>query len=61
MLERDGKMWTVADIDHLEQERDDYKNRWEILGRVSKKMLDRQAAEIRILKAIIDRIDPPKP
>lgn len=64
-IERDGKPWTVADIDRLERERDDYKDRWETLGRVARQMLemtkltiDHQAREIQVLRS---RIDPPNP
>jgi hypothetical protein len=52
-LERDGKRWTVTDIDKLEQERDDYKDRWETLGRVAKEIIDRQAKEIQAMKALV--------
>lgn len=48
-IERDGKTWTVEDIDQLERERDDYKERWETLGRVSKKVIDRLRSENRDL------------
>jgi ribosomal protein S27AE len=45
VIERDGKMWTVAEIDQLERERDDYKDRWQTLGRVSKNVIDRLRSE----------------
>lgn len=60
VLERDGKTWSVTDIDTLERERDDYKDRWETLGRVAKKVIDRQAKEIQTMKAVIEQLDPPK-
>lgn len=41
---------TVEEIDRLINERDDYKDRWLILGRVAKRMLDRQEAEIDSLR-----------
>jgi hypothetical protein len=47
VLERDGKPWTVADIDRLERERDDYKDRWETLGRVSKRMIETRDEQLR--------------
>ena len=59
-LERDGKRWTVTDIDKLEQERDDYKDRWETLSRVAKEIIDRQAKEIQTMKAVIEQLDSPK-
>lgn len=57
LLERDGKPWAVIDIDNLERERDDYKDRWETLGRVAKKIIDRQAKEIQAMKAVIEQTD----
>jgi hypothetical protein len=60
VLERDGKLWTVPDIDKLERERDDYKDRWETLGRVAKRIIDRQAKEIQTMRAVIEQLDPPK-
>jgi hypothetical protein len=57
-VERDGKPWTVADIDQLERERDDYKDRWETLGRVSKRMIERQAEALR---EAVDLLDAAKP
>jgi hypothetical protein len=47
LIERDGKRWTVADIDELERERDDYKDRWETLGRVSKRMIEKRDEQLQ--------------
>jgi hypothetical protein len=46
----------VDDLDRLTIERDDYRDRWETLGRVARKMLDRQRAEIERLKREVDRL-----
>jgi hypothetical protein len=58
MLERDGKLWTVEDIDRLEKERDEYKARWEIIGRISKKIIDLQTKEIAALNARLEEKSP---
>jgi hypothetical protein len=41
---------TVEAIDRLISERDDYKDRWLILGRVAKRMLDKQEAELESMR-----------